>query len=71
MLKTLVDIARKAGIQFIIAQVVADQTRVVQAFHSLGFERKAMLEDFFLMPNGDAHDVIYMVLSLRAKKEEF
>jgi RimJ/RimL family protein N-acetyltransferase len=71
MLKTLVDIARKAGIQFIIAQVVADQTRVVQAFHSLGFERKAVLEDFFLMPNGDAHDVIYMVLSLRAKKEEF
>jgi acetyltransferase len=71
MLKTLIDIGRKSGVQFIIAQVVADHTRVVDAFHTLGFERKTVLEDFYLLPNGDAHDVIFMVLSLRAKKEEF
>jgi L-amino acid N-acyltransferase YncA len=71
MLKTILDIARKAGIQFVIAQVVADQTRVVEAFHQLGFERKVTLPDFYLMPNGDAHDVVLMVLSLKAKKEDF
>lgn len=71
MLKTLLEIARKAGLQFVTAQVVADQTRVVEAFHQLGFERKVTLPDFYLMPNGDAHDVILMILSLKAKKEDF
>jgi L-amino acid N-acyltransferase YncA len=71
MLKTMIDIARKAGIQFITAQVVADQSRVIEAFHNLGFERKATLNDFYLTPNGDAHDVSLMVLSLKAKKDDF
>jgi RimJ/RimL family protein N-acetyltransferase len=71
MLKTLIDIARKAGIQFIMAQVVADQTRVIEAFHNLGFERKVILEDYYLMPNGDAHDVSMMILSLKAKRDDF
>jgi acetyltransferase len=71
MLKTMIDIARKAGIQFITAQVVADQTRTVAAFHGLGFERKVILEDFYLMPDGEAHDVAFMVLSLKAKREDF
>lgn len=71
MLKTLIDLARKAGIQFITAQVVADQTRTIEAFHFLGFERKVVLPDFYLMPSGDAHDVVLMVLSLKAKKEDF
>jgi L-amino acid N-acyltransferase YncA len=71
MLKTLIDIARKAGIQFITAQVVADQTRTIEAFHNLSFERKVVLPDFYLMPSGDAHDVVLMVLSLKAKKEDF
>lgn len=71
MLKTLIDIARKTGIQFITAQVVADQTRVIEAFHSLGFERKVTLDDFYLMPDGEAHDVTLMVLSLKARKEDF
>ncbi len=71
MLKTLIDIARKAGIQFIVALVVADQTRVIEAFRNVGFERKAILEDFYLMPNGDPHDVAIMVLSLKPRREDF
>jgi acetyltransferase len=71
MLKTLIDIARKSGIQFIIADVLADQTRVAEAFHSLGFERKVTLQDFFLLPDGEAHDVTMLLLSLKAKREDF
>ena len=71
MLKTLIDIARKSGIQFITAQVVADQTRVIDAFQNVGFERKVILPDFYLTPGGDAHDVSFMVLSLKAKREDF
>ena len=72
MLKTLIDIARKAGIQFIIAQVRGrPDTRRSRRSTASGFERKVVFPDFYLMPNGDAHDVVLMVLSLKAKKEDF
>ncbi len=71
MLKTLIDIARKAAIQFIVAEIVADQTRTIHAFQSLGFERVVTYPDFYLMPDGEAHDVAVLVLSLKAKREDF
>jgi L-amino acid N-acyltransferase YncA len=71
MLKTLIDIARKAGVQFLVAEIAADQSRVIEAFHLLGFERKVILSDFYLTPDGDAHDMVMMVLSLKARKEDF
>lgn len=71
MLKTLLDIARKSGLQYLIAQIVADQTRVIEAFRNLGFERKVVLEDFYLMPDGEPHDIVFMILSLKARKEDF
>ncbi len=71
MLKTLIDIARKAGVQFLVAEIAADQSRVIEAFHTMSFERKVLLPDFYLTPDGDAHDMALMVLSLKAKKEDF
>jgi len=71
MLKTLIDIARKAGVQFLVAEIAADQSRVIEAFHGLGFERKVLLPDFYLTPDGNAHDMALMVLSLKTKKEDF
>jgi len=71
MLKTLIDIARKCALQFIVAEIVADQTRTIHAFQSLGFERVVTYPDFYLMPDGEAHDVAVLVLSLKAKREDF
>ena len=71
MLKTLIDIARKTAMQYIVAEIVADQTRVINAFLSLGFERRVTYPDFYLMPDGEAHDVTVLVLSLKAKREDF
>lgn len=71
MLKVLVDLARRIGLQFIEAEVMADQTRVIKAFESVGFEREVTYPDYYLMPDGEAHDVTVLILSLKPKKEDF
>ena len=37
----------------------------------LGFKSQATLDDYFLFPDGDSRDVVFMTLALRAKTDEF
>lgn len=71
MTRALIDMARKQDIRIVIGEVIAEQTKVVRAFEQLGFEAKALLEDFFMFPDGDTCDVAYLVLNLQSKGEEF
>lgn len=71
MIKALVDLARKQGLGVLQAEVVADQTRFVKAFETLGFKSQAVLDDYFLFPDGDSRDVVLLTISLRAKTDEF
>ncbi len=71
MIKALIEIARKHGLGILQAEVIAEQTKVVKAFESLGFKSQAVLDDYFLFPDGDTRDVVLMTLSLRAKMDEF
>jgi len=71
MIKALVDLARKQGLGVLQAEVVADQTRFVKAFETLGFKSQAVLDDYFLFPDGDSRDVVLLTISLRAKMDEF
>lgn len=71
MIKALIEIARKHGLGILQAEVIAEQTKVVKAFESLGFKSQAVLDDYFLFPDGDTRDVVLMTLSLRAKTDEF
>ncbi len=71
MLRSLIDLARKFGLQQLVAEIVADQLKVIHAFESLGFEQRALYRDYFMMPDGETHDVAALILSLAAKKEEF
>lgn len=71
LLRALVDVARKCGIQQLVAEVVADQVKVINAFKSLGFEQRAAFADYFMMPDGETHDVIVLILPLAHKREEF
>ena len=54
-----------------MAEVLAEQTKVVKAFETLGFKSQATLDDYFLFPDGDTRDVVFMTMSLRAKTDEF
>ncbi len=71
MLRGVIDIAKKLGLQQLVAEVVADQVKVITAFKELGFEQRAMYPDYFMMPDGETHDVVVLILPLTKKRDEF
>ena len=71
MLRAIIDVARKCGLQQIVAEIVVDQIQVIKAFEALGFERRATYPDYFMMPDGETHDVAVLILRLVSKREEF
>ncbi len=71
MLRALIDVARKCGLQQLVAEIVADQVKVINAFKQLGFELRATYPDYFMMPDGETHDVAVLILSLTSKRNEF
>jgi len=71
MIKALIDLGRKQGLGILLAEVIAEQTKIVRAFESLGFKSKAVLDDFYLFPDGESRDVVLMTMSLRTKTDEF
>lgn len=71
MVRSLVDIARKQGIRILIAEIIAEQTKVVRAFEQLGFTSQCTLEDYFMYPDGDTSDVVFITLDLKPKSDEF
>jgi len=71
MIKALIELARKQGVGILQAEVIAEQTKFVKAFEMLGFKSQATLDDYFLFPDGDSRDVVFMTMALRAKTDEF
>jgi L-amino acid N-acyltransferase YncA len=71
MTRALIDLARKQDVCLLIGEVIAEQTKVVRSFEQLGFESKALLEDFFMLPDGDTCDVAFLVMNLKPKNDEF
>ena len=60
MLYALVEFARRQGAQILIAEVIANNTKVVKAFEQVGFTSNCALEDYFMFPDGDTADVVFM-----------
>ena len=71
MIRALIDVARKEGLCILQVEVIAEQTKVVKAFASVGFESRAILDEYFMFPDGDALDVVFMTMALRPKIDEF
>jgi L-amino acid N-acyltransferase YncA len=71
MIRALIDLARKHGLIILLAEVIAEQTKVVKAFESLGFKSQATLDDYFLFPDGETCDMVLMTMCLRSKTDEF
>jgi RimJ/RimL family protein N-acetyltransferase len=71
LLRALVELARRQGVHTIIAEVLADTTKVAKAFEQIGFAPRCTLEDYFMFPDGDTTDVIFMTMSLKPKGDEF
>jgi RimJ/RimL family protein N-acetyltransferase len=71
MLRTLIELARKQGLGMLLVEVVADDANAVKAFETLGFKPATTLENGFLFPDGEAHDLVMLIMPLQVKTEEF
>lgn len=71
MLHTLLELARRRSVFYLLAQIVSDQTNEIKAFEQAGFERKCTLDSFFMLPDGDLRDVVQLVYQVRAAQNEF
>lgn len=67
MLQALIDIAKRRDLYMIEVEVVADQHHILRAFQSAGFVLKCTFEDYFMLPDGELHDLAHLVLRLRRK----
>ncbi|MFH2102719.1 MAG: GNAT family N-acetyltransferase [Chloroflexota bacterium] len=71
MVRATIDLARKQGLLILIGEIIASQVKVIRAFEQLGFEVKCVLDDFFMHPDGDCADVVFLMMPLKPKAEEF
>jgi RimJ/RimL family protein N-acetyltransferase len=71
ILKAIVDIARKQGLHILIAEVIADNIKLIKAFESMGFKQQCLLDDYFMFPDGECIDVKLMLMPLKLKVDEF
>jgi len=71
VLQGLIETARRRGLYLLEVEIVSDQAHLIKAFRNLGFETRAVFEDYFMMPDGELRDVAHMVLRLRSNDQEF
>jgi acetyltransferase len=71
LIEGLIDLAKRRGIFSIEVEIVSDQTPIIRAFHSVGFETKSIFEDYFMLPDGELRDVAHLVLRLRTSEDKF
>ena len=71
MTRAILDLARKQDVRIVTAEVIAEKTKVVRAFEQVGFSSRCILEDYFMFPDGDTADVVFMMLNLKPKTDEF
>ncbi len=69
MLEELINLALKEGLQWLKAEIIAEQKKVIKAFREKGFEIRATLDDYFIRKDGMTHDVVLMLRPV-VKREE-
>jgi acetyltransferase len=71
MTRAIIDMARKQDVRIIMGEVIAEHTKVVRAFEQLGFKSQCLLEDYFMLPDGETCDVTLLTLYLKPNGDEF
>jgi acetyltransferase len=71
LLQGIIDLAKRHNLYLLEVYVVSDQHHIIRAFQNAGFEPKIILDDYFMLPDGDIRDVAHLILKLRADDEQF
>lgn len=64
LLEELIAFARKAGLELLVAEVMANQTTALAAFKNLGFEKEAVLFNHVKDQAGKEHNLVVMIKNL-------
>jgi RimJ/RimL family protein N-acetyltransferase len=71
LIKTLIEIARRIGLQQIVAEIVSSQVQAIKAFESLGFQREYAHTDYYLFRDSEAFDLVVYVRRLAPPPGKF
>jgi RimJ/RimL family protein N-acetyltransferase len=71
MLQALIDLAKRRSLYLLEVEIVSDQTHIIKAFQKAGFSLKCVFDDYFMLPDGELHDLAHLILRLRAEEDQF
>lgn len=71
MIQEVEEVARKVGLQFLIAEIILDHVGLVKAFRRLGYDLRCTLDDYFMDLEGNTHDVAILVKRLNRQDFTF
>jgi RimJ/RimL family protein N-acetyltransferase len=71
MLRNLFSIARRLGLQQVIAEVLSTQVQIMKALEALDFEREYRHRDYFITAAGETVDMDVYVLRLAEPGAQF
>jgi ribosomal protein S18 acetylase RimI-like enzyme len=67
MLEELVSIAKRARLEQLVAEVMADQTAAIAAFRRLGFEKEATFYNYVKDQTGEPRNLVVMIKNLHVE----
>ncbi len=71
MIQAIVDLARRRSLYMLEVFSPTDRANDIKAFQTLGFEPACTYDDYLMLPDGDLHDVVHLILRLRKSADEF
>lgn len=64
MMQSLIEIARRVGLQHLYGEIVTAQAQLIKAFLEMGFQHEVTLRDYFITSGGETLDMAILVLRL-------
>lgn len=71
LIKALIEIARRVGLQQVVAEIVSTQVQAIKAFESLGFQHEYTHTDYYLFRESEAFDLVVYVRRLAPPPGKF
>jgi RimJ/RimL family protein N-acetyltransferase len=69
--QAMIELARRRNLYLLEVQTVRDLSNDIKAMEKVGFETKCILEDYYMLPDGELRDVVIMLMRLRTPEGEF
>lgn len=71
LIEELINIAKKAGLELLVAELMDNQTAAIAAFTRLGFGKEALLHNYVKDQAGGDHNLIVLIRRLPIELEPF